>query len=64
MGCTPAHANIQIFGAGDKVRHPVFGAGVVQEMAGGSYTVLFAGGKTRSIAVSADILIPLYEKKA
>ena len=44
MGCTPAHANIQIFGAGDKVRHPVFGAGVVQETAGGSYTVLFAGG--------------------
>lgn len=64
MGCTPAHANIQIFRAGDKVRHPLFGAGTVQELSGGAYTVLFSGGKTRSIAVSADILIPLYEKKA
>lgn len=64
MGCTPAHANIQIFRAGDKVRHPLFGAGTVQELSGGAYTVLFTGGKTRSIAVSADILIPLYEKKA
>ena len=63
MGCTPAHANIQIFRAGDKVRHPLFGAGTVQELSGGAYTVLFSGGKTRSIAVSADILIPLYEKK-
>lgn len=63
MGCTPAHANIQIFRAGDKVRHPLFGAGTVQELSGGAYTVLFTGGKTRSIAVSADILIPLYEKK-
>ena len=64
MGCAPAHANIQIFRAGDKVRHPLFGAGTVQELSGGAYTVLFTGGKTRSIAVSADILIPLYEKKA
>ena len=64
MGCMPAHANIQIFRAGDKVRHPLFGAGTVQELSGGAYTVLFTGGKTRSIAVSADILIPLYEKKA
>ena len=64
MGCAPAHANIQIFRAGDKVRHPLFGAGTVQELSGGTYTVLFTGGKTRSIAVSADILIPLYEKKA
>lgn len=63
MGCTPAHANIQIFRAGDKVRHPLFGAGTVQELSGDAYTVLFTGGKTRSIAVSADILIPLYEKK-
>lgn len=63
MGCAPAHANIQIFREGDKVRHPLFGAGTVQELSGGAYTVLFTGGKTRSIAVSADILIPLYEKK-
>ena len=62
MGCMPAHANIQIFRAGERVRHPIFGVGTVQALEAGAYTVLFGGGKTRSIAVSADILIPYYEK--
>lgn len=59
----PADARIQVFRAGDKVRHPLFGAGEVQAVEGGAYTVLFAGGKSRSIALSADILIPYYERK-
>ena len=50
--------------AGDKVRHPHFGAGVVLDFGGGAYTVEFESGKTRSVSAASDLLIPFYERKS
>ena len=63
MGCMPEKADMFIFRAGDKVRHPLFGAGEVESVAGGAYFVRFESGKTRSISVSSNILIPYYPPK-
>ena len=52
-----------IFRAGEKVRHPLFGAGEVERVAGGAYFVRFESVKTRSISVSPTILIPYYPPK-
>ncbi len=61
MGCcTLDEERAQTFAAGDRVRHPLLGAGTVLAVENGAYTVEFAGGKTRSIAVRSDILIPYY----
>ena len=61
MGClTVGEERIQTFAVGDRVRHPLLGAGTVLAAENGAYTVEFAGGKTRSIAMRSDILIPYY----
>ncbi len=64
MGIVPASEQRFLFKAGDKVRHPHFGAGVVLNFAGGAYTVEFESGKTRSVSAAADLLIPYYERKS
>ena len=64
MGIVPASEQRFLFKAGDKVRHPHFGAGVVLDFGGGAYTVEFESGKTRSVSAAADLLIPYYERKS
>lgn len=64
MGIIPASEKRFLFKAGDKVRHPHFGAGVVLDFGGGAYTVEFKSGKTRSVSAASDLLIPFYERKS
>ncbi len=64
MGIVPASEQRFLFKAGDKVRHPHFGAGVVLDFGGGAYTVEFESGKTRSVSAASDLLIPFYERKS
>ena len=64
MGIIPASEQRFLFRAGDKVRHPHFGAGVVLDFGGGAYTVEFESGKTRSVSAASDLLIPFYERKS
>ncbi len=60
MGVTDAPPNIRVFAAGEEVRHPHFGAGKILSVQDGEYLVAFENGKTRSVSVSSDVLIPLY----
>ena len=60
MGVTAAPPNIRVFAAGEEVRHPHFGAGKILSVQDGEYLVAFENGKTRSVSVSSDVLIPLY----
>lgn len=60
MGVSAAPPNIRVFAAGDGVRHPHFGAGKIVSIQDGEYLVAFENGKTRSVSVASDVLIPLY----
>ena len=61
MGCnTLEEERGALFAAGDRVRHPLLGAGTVVSVENGAYCVKFEGGKLRTIAARAGILIPYY----